>query len=88
MTGAPDSISQYIDALCAHLADFQDRVEASKAFTMTTEDDLRIRIEMNGEICGMRRALAIALGFDPEQENDKEEAADTYYREWRERHGR
>lgn len=67
MTGAPDNISQYIDALCAHLADFQDRVEASKVFNPTTEDELLIKIEMNGEICGMRRALAIALGFDPEQ---------------------
>lgn len=88
MTDAPDSISQYIDALCPHLADVQDRYEASAAFNPTTDAQLQVSLSMNGEIVGMRRALAIALGLDPEQESDKEEGAHTYFLEWRERHGR
>ena len=85
---APTTMSQYIDALCQHLADFQDRVEASDAFNPTTDAQLQVRLELNGEVVGMRRALAIALGLDPQQESDKDEAADAYYMEWRERHGR
>lgn len=85
---APTTIDEYIDALCQHLADVQDRYEASDAFSPTTAAQLQVSLHMNGEIVGMRRALAIALGLDPVQESDKEEGADVYYTEWRERHGR
>jgi hypothetical protein len=85
---APTTMSQYIDALCQHLADFQDRIEASNAFNVTTDAQLHVRLSLNGEVVGMRRALALALGLDPDQESDKEEAADSYHMEWRERNGR
>lgn len=85
---APASVSEYIDALCQHLADVQDRYEASDAFNATTDAQLQVALGMIGEICGMRRALAIALGLDPNTESGKEDAADTYYTEWRESHGR
>lgn len=85
---APETMSQYIDALCQHLADVQDRYEASAVFNPTTESQLQVALGMIGEICGMRRALAIALGLDPDTESGKEDAADTYYTEWRESHGR
>lgn len=85
---APETMSQYIDALCQHLADVQDRYEASDAFNPTTDSQLHVSLCMNGEIVGMRRALAIALGLDPMQESDRDEGADAYYMEWRARHGR
>lgn len=85
---APETMSQYIDALCQHLADVQDRYEASDAFGPTTDAQLQVALAMTGEISGLLRALAIALGLDPDTESGKEDAADTYYREWRESHGR
>lgn len=86
---APETMSQYIDALCQHLADLQDRYERARdLFEATADAPLQAQLVVIGEICGMRRALAIALGLDPVQESDKEGAADTYHAEWRARHGR
>lgn len=83
-----DSLARYIDTLCGHIADLHDRYELSPAFHSRTGTDLQIRLQFLGELTGLRRALAIALGEDPEQECDIEGAADTYVREWRERNKR
>ncbi|HSE07711.1 MAG TPA: hypothetical protein VLB29_03510 [Nocardioidaceae bacterium] len=89
MTSAPENIGQYVDALCHHLADLQDRYEKARdLFEATADAPLQAQLVAIGEICGMRRALAIALGLDPQAESDKEGGADTYHAEWRERHGR
>lgn len=64
-------LEQYIEELCAHVAEMQDRGESS--------DD---------EITGIRRALALALGLDPDKESGAGKGADIYCSDWRDLNGR
>lgn len=84
----PESMSQYIDALCQQLSVLHDREDTMKARHRQGHDMDPGRPYLIGEITGVRRALALALGMDPEEESDKDEGADAYYMEWRARHGR
>jgi hypothetical protein len=85
---APTTMSQYIDALCEQMANFQDRFEASPESFPLDEAQRELHQRITGEMRGMRGALAIALGLDPDEESLRGKAADVYYTEWRERHGR
>ena len=88
MMSAPESIDQYVDALCQQLAALHSREDTMKARHRQGHDMDPGRPYLIGEITGVRRALALALGMDPEIESDKEGGADAYYQEWCERHGR
>jgi len=85
---APESMSQYIDALCQQLSVLHDREDTMKERHRQGHDMDPGRPYLIGEITGVRRALALALGMDPEEESDKEGGADTHYEGWRERNGR
>jgi hypothetical protein len=85
---APESMSQHIDALCQQLAVLHGREDTMKVRHRQGQDMDPDRPYLIGEIIGVRWALALALGLDPEIESDKEGGADTYYQEWCERNGR
>lgn len=74
----------YVEALCRHIAEVQDRYIRSSVFGSADPADLPAKLTIQGEISGLRRALALALGYDPDRESGEEDAADTYFREWRE----
>jgi hypothetical protein len=76
---------EYIDALCRHIAEVQDRYERSSVFGSAAGADLHVKLTIAGEVSGLRRALALALGLDPDRDSGEEDAADTYFREWKER---
>jgi hypothetical protein len=84
----PESMSQYIDALCQQLAVLHGREDTMKARHQQGHGMDPGRPHLIGEIIGVRWALALALGLDPDTESDKEEGADTYYQEWCERNDR
>lgn len=68
-----------VDQLCELAVKVHRMIDSTPA---EGKADARIRMELIGELSGLRMALCIMQGWNPRMEADNDGLADSYIREW------